>query len=359
MTKYIRPVSHPGLLVKDAIEELGLSQSEFAFRTGMTIKNVSTLVNGESNITFEVALKLADYFGNSVEGWINLQTKFDIWKNEERRAKEYEADWQIAKMFDVKFLKEYLQIQLDKNDKESAIDKMRKCFNVNLLQNLKQPDMYAFYKTSAIKEVDEKTIIMRNAWISIAEQKARDLTCAEFNKEKIVKGTKYLKSLTKLDPKEFDKKLREFLLDAGVKLVILPYLSGSNVSGVTKWIGNQNCVMVAINDCGKDADRIWFTIFHELGHAIKNHRRHLTISYEKDQILDREEIEANEFAKNSLIDKDNYREFVAKGQFDLKSIQEFANKQNVADFIIIGRLQKEGIIGWNKYQEQKIKYTIK
>lgn len=72
-----RIVSHPGLIIKDALEELGLNQSEFAYRTGLSIKNVSTLLNGESNITFDVAVKLSNFFGNSVEGWINLQTKYD------------------------------------------------------------------------------------------------------------------------------------------------------------------------------------------------------------------------------------------------------------------------------------------
>ena len=77
MTEKKRIVSHPGVYVKDAIEELGLSQSEFALRTGLSIKNVSTLLNGESNITFDVAVKLAAFFHNSVEGWINLQTKYN------------------------------------------------------------------------------------------------------------------------------------------------------------------------------------------------------------------------------------------------------------------------------------------
>ena len=77
-----RIVSHPGVYVKDAIESLGLSQSEFAYRTGLSVKNVSTLINGESNITFDVAVKLAGFFHNSVEGWINLQTKYNIFLNE-------------------------------------------------------------------------------------------------------------------------------------------------------------------------------------------------------------------------------------------------------------------------------------
>ena len=116
--------------------------------------------------------------------------------------------------------------------------------------------------------------------------------------------------------------------------------------------------MVAVNDCGKDADKIWFAIFHELGHAIKNHKRHLTISYKKDQIMDQDEIEANQFARDSLIDADSYSEFIKNKSFDLKNIQKFALSQQVADFIVIGRLQKDELVPWSKFQNRKIKYEV-
>ena len=77
MVKSKRVVKHPGVYVKDAIESLGLSQSEFALRIGLPVKNISTLINGESDITLEVAAKLAAFFHNSAEGWVNLQTKYD------------------------------------------------------------------------------------------------------------------------------------------------------------------------------------------------------------------------------------------------------------------------------------------
>lgn len=358
MTERVRTVSHPGIYVKDAIEELGLSQSEFALRTGLSIKNVSTLINGESNITFDVAIKLAAFFHNSVEGWINLQTKYNLYLNESIRQKEYEEDWSIAKMFDKHFAADLLKIQIDAKNKEASIDALRKCFNVVTLQNLKNADMYAFHRTSVIKDIDEKTIIMRNAWISLAEQEARKMSCSTFDKNYITSNILYLRSLTLKEPESMSKELITFLSKCGVKLVILPFLSGSNTSGVTKWIPNENCVMVAVNDCGKDADRIWFSIFHELGHAIKNHKRHMTISYNRDNIQDEEEIEANNFARNSLLNKEDYEEFVRAKDFSIKSIKRFARLQGVASFIVIGRLQKEKLIGWDMYQSYKTKYEI-
>ena len=79
MAESKRIVNHPGVYVKDAIESLGLSQSDFTSKTGLSIKNVSMLINGKANITLEVADKLAAFFNNSTEGWIGLQTKFNAY----------------------------------------------------------------------------------------------------------------------------------------------------------------------------------------------------------------------------------------------------------------------------------------
>lgn len=353
-----RVVSHPGEYIKDAIEELGLSQSEFAFRTGLSIKNVSTLINGDSNITFDVAVKLAAFFHNSVDGWINLQTKYNLYLYQENIEKEYREDWFIAKEISKDFASNYLNIQIDNKNKKETIDELRKCFNVVTLQNLRCADMYAFCKTSVIKDINEKTIVLRNAWISLAEQEARNMTCPEFNKERVLSNIKYLRSLTLKGPKVIGGELKDFLTTCGIKLVILPSLPGSNISGVTKWINNESCIMVAVNDFGKDADKIWFSIFHEIGHAIKNHKRHLTISYAKSNIQDDDEVEANNFAKNALIDENDYKKFVILENFSKSSIQQFAKSQSVADFIVVGRLQKDSLIGWDKYQSLKPKYTI-
>ena len=41
------------------------------------------------------------------------------------------------------------------------------------------------------------------------------------------------------------------------------------------------------------------------------------------------------------------------------SIKDFAKAQTVAPFIVIGRLQKDEKIGWDKYQSYKTKYEIR
>ena len=353
-----RPAFHPGVIIKDAIDSLDMTQSEFANRVGLSVKNVSTLVNGESNITFGVAIKLATFFGNSVEGWLNLQTNYDLYLYREKQNKEYAEDWEISKKISKEFIKKVLGIELSNKFSTKNIDDLRRSFSVTSLSNLKRPDLYVFYHTSINKEIDEEMMMLRNAWISIAEQKARNIRCSTFNKDKIIENQKKLRCLTTLAPEVFLPRLKDFCNSCGVKLVILPYLSGSNVNGVTKWIDSEDCALVAVNDCGKDADKFWFALFHEFGHVIKNHKRHMTISLNKNDVLDGEEKEANEFVENLLIDKEKYNEFVKRNDFSISSINSFAKQQGVAPFIVIGRLQKDKYIPWSKYKEQKVKYNI-
>ena len=72
-----RPISHPGVVLLDNIEALGMTQNEFALRTGILPKTINTIINGTSSITFEVAYKLANFFGTSIDLWINLQTSYN------------------------------------------------------------------------------------------------------------------------------------------------------------------------------------------------------------------------------------------------------------------------------------------
>ena len=70
-------VSHPGEYIKNAIDELGMSQNEFAIRIGTTGKTISKIISGEASITVDIASKLSDFFGTSVNVWLNLQTLYN------------------------------------------------------------------------------------------------------------------------------------------------------------------------------------------------------------------------------------------------------------------------------------------
>ena len=73
---------------------------------------------------------------------------------------------------------------------------------------------------------------------------------------------------------------------------------------------------------------------------------------------DLEEIEANRFAEDSLIDPDHLSEFISKHRFDFNSIYDFAETEGVNDAIVIGRLEKEGYLPYGTYSKFKKRYQV-
>lgn len=69
---------HPGILIKDNIETLGISVTEFAFKLGVSRQIVSRIINQKAGISTEMALKLAKAFNTAPEFWINMQVQYDL-----------------------------------------------------------------------------------------------------------------------------------------------------------------------------------------------------------------------------------------------------------------------------------------
>ena len=69
-----RAPSHPGEILKELfLDDLGLSQSEFARRIGCATKKINEIINGRRGISAEFAIELADQRNSSVDFWMNAQ----------------------------------------------------------------------------------------------------------------------------------------------------------------------------------------------------------------------------------------------------------------------------------------------
>ena len=77
---------HPGeILLELCIEPLGLSITEVAEALGISRKTLSTIINGRSGISPEMAVRLSLAFGTSSESWLNQQSQYDLWEAEKKR----------------------------------------------------------------------------------------------------------------------------------------------------------------------------------------------------------------------------------------------------------------------------------
>jgi addiction module HigA family antidote len=76
-----RPV-HPGVIVKDNIDALGITIDAFAEHIGVSRQTVHAIISGRSSVTAEMAVRLARAFNTSSRVWLNLQSNHDVWEPE-------------------------------------------------------------------------------------------------------------------------------------------------------------------------------------------------------------------------------------------------------------------------------------
>src|SRR5438034_3723518 len=72
------PPIHPGEFLKEALEELGTSQAEFARAIGVSPMRISHVVKGSRPVTAELALLFGKAFEQSPQYWLNLQRQYDL-----------------------------------------------------------------------------------------------------------------------------------------------------------------------------------------------------------------------------------------------------------------------------------------
>lgn len=72
------PAIHPGEYLSEILEELHISQTEFARTIGVSPMRISHVVNSKRPVTAELALLLGKSLGQSAEYWLNLQSIYDL-----------------------------------------------------------------------------------------------------------------------------------------------------------------------------------------------------------------------------------------------------------------------------------------
>ncbi|WP_286934929.1 MULTISPECIES: ImmA/IrrE family metallo-endopeptidase [Aminobacterium] len=121
-------------------------------------------------------------------------------------------------------------------------------------------------------------------------------------------------------------------------------------------------MLLAINDRLKTSDIFWFSLFHEIKHVLQK-RIKLTIVTDDnvslaESLIQRLELEADGFARDILIPREKYLEYIQEGIFTEQSIKQFAEKVDIDPGIVLGRLQKDKYVPYSYFNNLKIRYEI-
>ena len=343
---------HPGQYVGELIEDYNITQKEFAERLGVSAKTVSKLVNAEESISKETAHKLAKLSGVSMQTWLNLQNAYDVKVAEIVEQKELEegSEKEICEMIDFKYFKEKGYVPDKRYSLKEKIIELRKILGVASLENLTSFNHLVSYRNT--REFTTKSIVNSNIMLELAFKKARDKTTTKLNRRKLERSLPALRKLTRQDPEVFPQRLYDILLECGVVLVGLPALPNANLNGATKKFSNGSALLL-LTDRNKASDIFWFSLFHEIGHILEND---FSSDEGNSESYLRSEEQADQFAKDFLIRPEDYQSFVGKGNFDKTDIICFAEEIDIHPSVVLGRLQNEGILGFDRFRELKENY---
>ena len=337
----------PGATIKEQLNDRGMSQKEFAARMDMSEKHISKLINGEVQLTPEVAVRLEVVLGVPAKFWNNLEAVYreKLIKVEAENAME--ADEALAKQLPYNEMANYGWVPKTRESKEKVIN-LRKYFEVvelSLLEN-NQITRIACRRLA----VTEKSDFALLAWAQKAKLTARNIKTAPINIKGLISVIPQIRQMTVLKPEEFCPQIKSLLAECGIALVFLPHLKGSFLQGASFIDGNK--IVVGLTARGKDADKFWFSLFHELAHIILGHVG------QNDGTTEEDENNANAWSRDTLIPEDVFEEFRVKSNYSEVSIRAFAKEQCIASGIVVGRLQNEGCIQYNMLNNLKEHYEI-
>lgn len=349
---------HPGYYIADIIEDMEISQAEFATRMGTTAKTLSQLINGQANISNDLAKKLSVMMGTSVEVWQNLQNMYDQKLIEIQCAKDIDAQVELAKKIDYKYFVDVVGLPIARSIDDKVVN-LCKYFKVADLRIMLKPDFLVNFRASAAYN-SEKNIINSRAWIQTAMNISKSIETKPYNAEKLKGYLPELRDMTVKKPEQFLPRMREIFAECGIAFVLLPHLKNSGVNGAVKWITDER-VVLAMNNRGMDADKFWFSLFHEIKHVLQQKIKTVFVSSTVEEMIDINnnlELEADKFAMNYLIPIADYKRLAPSRYISDDEIVEFARTIGIHPGIVAGRLQHEGIIAQNRCSKLKEKYVI-
>jgi len=351
-------LNHPGEILKEEITERKMKQAELAKRCGLSEKHISSIISGKKAISVSFAKKLEYVLGIDSGFWLNLQMNYDVeFYDIKEKAEIKEEEFNILNNSYFKKIINWIEDQklIEKTEnKISQIINLREFLNVSNLININNINLEGAFRLQDKIKVDSHTLA---TWIKVCELYTKDIeTQNSLDIDKLIRNIELIKSYMFIkNPNQMIEKIKQKLLECGVVFNVIPHFTGAPVHGYIKKYDDK--VMLCSTIRGKYSDKFWFTLFHEIAHIINKDFKESLLDFE--EIETKKEKRADIYAKNTLLTQKNYNKFINQYNINRETIIRFSADNNVLTCITVGRLQKDGYIKYDQYNDLRYKYEWK
>lgn len=330
-------VTPPGDTLLETLEMLGMTQAEFAERTGRPTKTISEIIKAKTAITPETALQFERVLGVPARFWINLERNYQEGQAREKERQTLETQTAWLEQFPVRQMAHLGWIDQSSDPVQQLIALLR---FFGIASPAHWEPLYAgghvAYRQSAAFAADPGAV---SAWLRQGELEAQRVECAAYDAGGFRAALAQIRPLTTRSPEEFVPIMQGLCANAGVAVVFVPELPRLRASGATRWL-NSDKVLIQLSLRYKTDDQLWFTFFHEAGHVLLHGKKDVFL--EGDDTQDEKEQQADHFAADMLIPSAAYRNFTPRvGHFSEAAVKEFSQVIGIAPGIVVGRLQHD------------------
>lgn len=357
----------PGEIIEENREAYGWTQADLAKRLGRSEKHLNQVINAKAALSPELAESLATVFDTSVGFWLNLETLYQEDLQRQRRREQLSKERAWLEKLPCSELRKRGLVRGTLRDVAGLAEECLRYFCVATIAEFhalygaaRFESTYAF-RVSQKRQPNPYAIA---AWLREGEQAIeaqsqdlRDITYEPAKLRAIIDNL--ARSTRNITSETFVETVHKALASAGVGFALIPQYPGAAVSGAAAF-HNQGLPYVLLSDYGKSMDKLWFNLFHELGHillhltSLKDRKNRIFLDMENREQPDKQEEEADAFARDILIPEKYAHHLPSLTTKD--SIHAFAEKLQVHPGIVAGRLQHEKIIAYGEMNEMKERF---
>ena len=344
----------PGEILEEELEARGMTQKELAARLGRPAQAINEIIRAKKAITPETAIGLGRVLGIDAQFWTNLEATYRMTLARQREQEMLAANVQWLDEYPVGEMLKRGWIQAGR-DRPSRLKALMSFLGVAVAEPQAFQKAVGFRITESAQQ--RVSLGALSVWLRKGELDAQELSTVDYDQEAFTQALHGIRAMTTLSPSEFIPAMSNLCAQSGVAFCMVPELPKSGANGATRWLTDSKA-LIQMSIRNKWADIFWFTFFHEAYHLLKHRtqRRMVIHGLDADPDVAALEAEANRFAGDFLIDPREWSDFCDGGYFTADSVKEFARSAGVAPFIVVGRLQKENRLAYNRLTALKRRY---
>lgn len=356
----------PGETLRVRLEEIDMTQAELARRTSLTPKHINQIVRGSASVSADVAQRLEMVTGTPADWWLRLEVRYQerLQQLEQRETFRDLIPW--MRRMPIKHLVARGYLRDGKVDDVDRVGELLRFFGV-----ANKPTFDALmgsvvlrFRQSTAYSVDEGAVAV---WLRLGELAAREHPAPAFRPKALRAALPQLRALTQRPIREALQEVVALATNVGLRVVFVEDIPGTRAYGVTRWLSASEPV-IQLSLRGRTDDKLWETLFHELGHVLLHGHAELfvesddaadsddvaDVSVQSSQALPVEERQAQDFAYDLLIPPTRAKELA-----DLhtpEDVLDFAEQIGVAPSVIVSRLQHVGL--WEHSAGSRLKQHV-